>query len=211
VKTFEAIVFDFDGTLVDSLEIKEVAFGILYKSYGEDIVNKVRAYHISNQGIPRSAKFRHWHENLLKLDYTEEIAEDLSCRFSELVFEAISKAPLIKGVEKFLKKYHLKTHLFIASATPEPEIRKIVSNMGIDMFFRGVFGSPASKTEIIKHILSENDFNPKKVLMVGDTLADLSSAKQSKISFIGINCSKNISNLPKKQIISSFMELSKLV
>ena len=34
-------VFDFDGVLADSLEIKTWAFGEIYKEYGDEIVEKV--------------------------------------------------------------------------------------------------------------------------------------------------------------------------
>ena len=41
---FDAIVFDFDGTLVKSSEVKTWAFGKLYEEYGEDIVRQVISY-----------------------------------------------------------------------------------------------------------------------------------------------------------------------
>ena len=62
---FDAIVFDFDGTLVDSNEIKSKAFGELYKSYGDEIVNKVVNYNNQHKGLSRLKKFKYWQENLL--------------------------------------------------------------------------------------------------------------------------------------------------
>ena len=41
---YDAIVFDFDGTLVQSNEIKTWAFGELYKEHGEKIVQQIMAY-----------------------------------------------------------------------------------------------------------------------------------------------------------------------
>ena len=40
---YKAIVFDFDGTLVDTFEIKTKAFGEMYQKYGDKIL-------ISNEG-----------------------------------------------------------------------------------------------------------------------------------------------------------------
>ena len=37
----EAVIFDFDGTICDSLKIKEEIFGELYLSYGEKIKKKL--------------------------------------------------------------------------------------------------------------------------------------------------------------------------
>ena len=41
---YNAIVLDFDGTLVKSNEIKTWAFGELYKEHGEKIVQQIVAY-----------------------------------------------------------------------------------------------------------------------------------------------------------------------
>ena len=41
---YDAIVFDFDGTLVKSNEIKTWASGELYKEHGEKIVQQIMAY-----------------------------------------------------------------------------------------------------------------------------------------------------------------------
>ena len=52
---FDAIVFDFDGTLVQSNKIKTWAFGELYKEHGEKIVQKIIDYNKEHEGIPRSS------------------------------------------------------------------------------------------------------------------------------------------------------------
>ena len=82
---YDAIVFDFDGTLVQSNEIKTWAFGELYKENGEKIVQQIITYHKKHEGVSRFVKFRYWNENLLGQSYTEEIGENLSRTYSQLV------------------------------------------------------------------------------------------------------------------------------
>ena len=90
---YDAIVFDFDGTLVESNKVKAWAFGKLYEDYGEAIVQQVIAYHREHEGISCFVKFRYWHEHLLHQHYTEEIGENLPQSYSELVLDAIIQAP----------------------------------------------------------------------------------------------------------------------
>ena len=52
------IIFDYDGTISDSVNIKTEAFAKLYSAYGNQIVKKVVYYHLSNGGISRFDKIR---------------------------------------------------------------------------------------------------------------------------------------------------------
>ena len=61
----KAIVFDFDGVIVDSVPIKTEAFRELYWPYGEEVVHKVAEHHIKNGGLPRSKKFKIYHNKFL--------------------------------------------------------------------------------------------------------------------------------------------------
>ncbi len=41
-----AIAFDFDGVLVESVDVKTRAYAYLFKEYGQDVVSKVVDYHM---------------------------------------------------------------------------------------------------------------------------------------------------------------------
>ena len=59
-KEIKAIIFDFDGTICDSLQVKAEAFGEVYSEYGEDISLKVIDHHNNNLGVPREIKFKYF-------------------------------------------------------------------------------------------------------------------------------------------------------
>ena len=149
---FDAIVFDFDGTLVQSNKIKTWAFGELFREHGEKIVQKIIDYNKEHEGISRFVKFRFFHEKFLGIPYTEGIGEKLSHAYTKLVFDGVLQAPYIEGALDFLKKHYQHIPLFVASGTPEPELRAIIKQRSIPHFFQGVFGSPATKTEILPGI-----------------------------------------------------------
>lgn len=208
---YDAIVFDFDGTLVDSNEIKTWAFGKLYEDHGEEIVRQVIAYHRENRGVSRFIKFRYWHNQLLCQHFTKEIEDELVQSYSSLVIEAVVKASYINGAKEFLKAYHKKLPLFVASGTPELEIREIIVRRGMSPFFAGVFGSPANKTEILKNICKQNCFAPKRVLMVGDTLVDWEGARIAETSFLGVQIPGHSSDLPEGALINSLQQLESYI
>ena len=59
----KAIIFDFDGVLVESAEIKTEAFRQLFSSF-PDKVHEIVEYHKRNMGISRYVKFRYFYENI---------------------------------------------------------------------------------------------------------------------------------------------------
>ena len=47
---WQAIIFDFDGVVVESGEIKTQAFANLYRDYGETVMSEVARYHVLPRG-----------------------------------------------------------------------------------------------------------------------------------------------------------------
>ena len=182
---FDAIVFDFDGVLVDSVDVKTRAFAALYAEYGSDIERQVVALHLAHSGISRFVKFRHYHTELIGLPYDEATGELLSARFSRLVVEAIVAAPYVAGAREFLEAWHNRLPLFVASGTPDAELREIVQRRGMQRYFKSVHGSPTTKDAILKNILVRHKLAPSRVLMVGDAIADMEGALGANTAFIG--------------------------
>ena len=66
IKSKLLFIFDFDGVLVDSVELKTIAFVHLYEEYGSHIVDLVIAFHCKNGGMSRFEKFKYFHNNISK-------------------------------------------------------------------------------------------------------------------------------------------------
>ena len=180
-----AIVFDFDGVLVESVDVKTRAFAALYAEHGEAVVRAVTDYHLANGGISRYVKFRHYQENLLGRPYDDALGAELSARFSRLVVDAVVAAPAVAGAREFLERYHARVPLYVASGTPEEELREIVARRGLGGYFAGVYGTPATKGEILRRIAAARALDPARILMVGDALSDLAGAREAGTAFIG--------------------------
>ncbi len=181
----DAIVFDFDGVLVESVDVKTRAFADLYRPFGDHVVAQVVAHHLAHGGISRFEKFRHYHRNYLHRELTQEEEARLGERFSELVEEAVVASPLVGGAREFLNIHGTSLPLFVASGTPDVELNRIVARRGMAGYFRGVFGSPAQKAGILRRILSDHDLSPQRTLMIGDAMTDYDGAQLAKVKFLG--------------------------
>ena len=88
----KGIIFDFDGVILDSVSIKGEAFGALFRSFGQEVVNQIVAYHHANGGLPRYEKFKFIHHHILNIEYTEGDRRRLSCEFETLVLDRLVQA-----------------------------------------------------------------------------------------------------------------------
>jgi len=88
----KAIIFDFDGVLVESVDIKTKAFAGLFEHEGDSIVRRVVAYHIKNAGVSRFEKFRHIYKEMLDRELTEETKNSRSWWLMRLLMRLMSRA-----------------------------------------------------------------------------------------------------------------------
>lgn len=182
---FDAIVFDFDGVLVESVDIKTQAFAALYTRYGTTVVEQVVTFHLANGGLSRFEKFRHFHKKLLGTQLSQDEESRLASEFNERVEAAVISAPWVDGAEEFLIKHHTLIPLFVASGTPEGELERILEKRNMSHYFRAAFGSPTKKGEILCGILKNGGYLPENVLMVGDSMLDMEGAKEAGTCFLG--------------------------
>ena len=180
----ESIVFDFDGVLVESLDIKTKAFGQLFESEGSEVARQIVQYHVQNMGKSRLDKFKHIYAHILKRPLGESEFEDLCRRFSSLVLEKVVEAPSVSGALEFLRAYSDSFQCFVASATPHSEIEEIVKKRGMSGFFCGVFGAPTTKKEIVRLLIDGKKISTPTSVFVGDALADYSAATENGLYFI---------------------------
>lgn len=180
-----ALLFDFDGVLVESADIKTAAFRLLYREHGDAVVAAAVAHHMAHGGISRRQKIRHCHRTLLGIDLTPADLDALCLRFSELVEDEVVAAPMVPGAEALLDRLAGRLPLFIVSGTPHPELMRIVARRGLDPLFTGIFGSPPEKPPIIRAILAGHGIAAADAWFIGDAMTDHDAARACGLPFIG--------------------------
>lgn len=182
----KAIVFDFDGVILQSVDIKTRAFATLFAPEGERAAGLILAFHRANGGISRYEKFRHAYREVLKRPLSPEQERALGQRYNALVEEAVSVCPWVPGAREFLEARHAELPLFVASATPQEELRRIVARRRMDPFFRAAYGAPATKDAILREIARTLDCPAADLLMIGDARNDHDAAQAVGAAFVGV-------------------------
>jgi len=186
------IIFDFDGVLCESVNIKTDAFYELYLPYGEKIARKVKEHHIANGGMSRYDKFKYYEKAFLDKNIISEARiKTLSEHFSNLVKQKVIQAPLVKGAHDFLKNHAKNYQCFIISATPMEEMIEITEKKQIIQYFQEIFGSPKNKIEWGEYILNKYNIKVTETLFIGDAQSDYKAAKFHGMHFLLRNTNEN--------------------
>ncbi len=194
---YEAFIFDFDGVIADSVEVKTRAFAKLFTRFGAEIENKVVAHHRSHGGMTRVEKFKYYYAHFLNMELSQTGLNELCQDFSSLVVDDVVSSEGIVGAYDFIEQWHDKIDCFIDSATPDDEIVEIVKKRGLNPFFKEVLGSGQSKADNLKTILLNYNLKKENCIFWGDAHSDYLAATQCQVPFIGIVPNKDAPLLKK--------------
>ena len=182
----EAVVFDCDGVILESADIKSEAFRRVGGLFGPEIQGRLFEYHLRHAGVSRYEKFA-W---LYRTEFGREIAAEESRRLGEIFagycLKAVLAAPLVPGFEEALAWFKGQgAALFVASGTPREELETVLRARGLAGHFRDILGTPPAKSRLLAQIIADGGFDPGRVLMVGDAETDLQAAQDNGTLFFG--------------------------
>lgn len=181
--SIKAIIFDFDGTLVVSNEIK---YNTYFRLFPEDIrvveiIDTVLKSHFEK---PRTDIFEillssfKAHDLQLGLHDIGAVAR-LSSMYNKITVEEVKECSEVTGASRVLRDLHSKHLLFLSSTTPDSSLKEIVSYRHWDAFFSGIFGYPNEKYSTIMNIRAQYCLQPDQIVVVGDGESDRLSAERA--------------------------------
>ncbi|MFQ5872486.1 MAG: HAD family hydrolase [Dehalococcoidia bacterium] len=207
--SIKAIVLDFDGVILESVDTKTQAFQELFRAYPKHQA-KIRQLHLENLGMSRYEKFHIIYRDYLRKPLEERELTRLDEAFSQLVQQEILTCPLVPGAREFLQKYAARCSLFVVSATPEEELRGIVAQRGLAQHFQGVYGAPRTKSQLLRGLLAQFGWKPSEVVFVGDAVNDYLAAQEGEVPFVGRVPAGAVSPFPQDGILGTVEDLWQL-
>lgn len=184
---YQAVFFDFDGVILDSVDVKTQAFGQMFRQYGPEVEKAVVEFHLAHGGVSRFQKFRHYYNELLNRPITDAELSELGEEFSRLALQGVLNSPFVSGALETLQRLKsLEIPCIVATGTPDDEIRMIVDSKGLGGYFYEVHGSPRKKDEIIIDVLERRQWSADRCLFIGDAMTDYWAARKVGVHFLGI-------------------------
>jgi phosphoglycolate phosphatase-like HAD superfamily hydrolase len=189
---FDAIIFDFDGTLVDSAGVKYDSFFKLFPAteHHRAVVKSVLAMDPDGS---RHAVIPRMVEGMRKRGL-EIPGDDHVLRYGEIVEAGVTAAPECLGASNLLASLHGRAKLYIASNTPQEAVRHQARLRGWAKYFDDVFGYPARKADVVRDILKCEAIKPGRLAVIGDGISDEEAARANDCVFIKIEMPSDLAN-----------------
>ena len=176
------IFFDFDGVIVESVDIKTKAFVRLFERESEDVVKKVVEYHLNNTGVSRYEKFKYIYKEILNHALCDAEFQMLCDKFASLVLDAVVLAPYVKGAKEFLENFVSKYRFFVVTATPQEEIDVIIQRRVLSASSEQ-YMALQRRNQMRLETFSKR-INPCDTIYIGDAMIDFNAAKDNFVRFI---------------------------
>jgi len=171
-------LFDFDGVLVDSLDV--------YEKTVTDCLIKI------NQPLTRG---REEFLELFEGNFYESLVQkgvDLEA-FMKASIDILARVKIkdIKPIEDavaVVEKLHKKHCLIVISSNETASIREALELFKYDGYFREILGSDfmLSKKDKILYAIKKHQLPPDEIYYIGDTTGDIKEGKQAGVKTVGV-------------------------
>ncbi len=185
-RRFDALVFDCDGVILDSASLKRGAFADFYRDEPESLRQAIHAYLARGGGQPRDVKFHHIEAHILGRPVSEARIRELSQAFAEHIEARVADAPMLPGALEFLQRWQGRRPLFLLSATPQAELRRVIAKRQLSELFDEVLGAPPDKANGLRNLIDHHGFAAMRTVMIGDSYNDYRAARSNGTHFVGI-------------------------
>ena len=180
---FDVVVFDFDGTLVLSADVKRNAF---FEIFPKDYAPAVAAV---LERDPEGSRTR-----VIPAMVAEAAAMGLNTAhlhpdrlieaYARCVSEGVGASPAVPGAVEALRSVSEQANAYIASTTPHQELLGHIGRRDWTKWVREAYGFPHRKPDVVKQLLDRHSCSPQKLLVVGDGETDEEAARVNGCVFL---------------------------
>ena len=206
---YRTIIFDFDGTLADTLEESRRIYNLLAADYS---LREVLA-----EELPQLRNFSLL-ELLDHLGIPKRRVPTLLSRGTSMMRSNISRLPLIPGIGEILPEMRSRAKSFgVLTSNAEENVDLFLKAHGLREYFDFISSTSrlTGKSGHLRAIRKTFSLHPEEMLYVGDEIRDIKAAKKAGIAMAavtwGFNSAESLAAESPEHVINEPHELLKLV
>jgi 2-hydroxy-3-keto-5-methylthiopentenyl-1-phosphate phosphatase len=211
-KQIRGVVFDLDGTLIESYEAIYLGLKECLQRFEKEIFPYADLKKYLKPDLETTLSQFFSREDILK------VIPIMRKKYEELYLD---KTHFLNGAREVLKALHSAGVLLgIASNKFGRFSRGAILHLGVSDYFKSVIGAgdvPRNKPfpDMIHIALNEMDLHPREAIFVGDTLTDIEAGKQAGVDVYalptGFQSKKELSRGKPRRLLRNLKELVRVV
>lgn len=187
MKKIECVIFDLDGTLLDSRECSIKATKAAFTEMGLKVPSEVVIEHY--MGIPIEESFFKMSEQPLDQETATELIRIFRTYYQTYEESTLNVFPEIPHVLEILMKR--KVPCFVVSSKKTAVVKRNLAAQSLVAFFEEIIGSDAVShykphPEGIDKVVTHYQFDPTRTIMVGDAIFDIQMGKAAGVKTIAV-------------------------
>ncbi|MGA8004847.1 MAG: HAD-IIIA family hydrolase [Burkholderiales bacterium] len=181
---YALLVFDWDGTLIDSAATIAECIQAASREMGLPVPDRERASHVIGLGLHDS--LRHAVPDLPRERYV-----DFAGLYRRHFLARESSMSLFEGVPQLLSELARRGHMLaVATGKSRAGLDRALAASGLGVHFRASRcadeTNPKPHPAMLLELMDELDAQPQQVLMVGDTSHDLEMARNAGVDAVAV-------------------------
>jgi phosphoglycolate phosphatase len=180
LKNIDTIIFDFDGTIADTLELGLKISNSLSEKFNFNKINSIEELEYF-RNLSTQAAIKAIGISYIKLPF-------IAVSFRERLADSISELNPIKGIPEVLIKLSKHYQLSILTSNSEKNVVKFLKKHQLESYFSSYSTgiSLFNKKRSIKALIKKHKIDSKKVLLIGDETRDIEAAKKCDLPIVSV-------------------------
>jgi len=184
-RRFDLVVFDWDGTLIDSAGAIVACIQAACRDLGLPVPEDERARHVIGLGLADS--LAHAIPGLPESEYPR-----VAARYRHHFLACDATLPLFPGTEEMLQTLRGRGHtLAIATGKSRAGLARALEQTGLKRFFDATRCAdqcaPKPAPDMLRELMVELGTDTGRMLMVGDTSHDLEMAANAAVAAVAVS------------------------
>lgn len=184
-KAYELVVFDWEGTLADTLGQILQTVSVQAESLGFGAVDQDLARQYADLGLNKAVQKLYPNKSLSQQEQLlESVHKAMLCRPLQVL--------LIPGAEQFIQQLQAENILMaVASNKGQQSLQRVIQAAGLDSVFATTRSAgqtfPKPHPQMLEEIMQFCGVDASKTLMIGDSNIDIEMAVQCGVDAIGVD------------------------